>query len=87
MVNYNDVLDALEANRLAGFGTDVFETEPFPLQHPFLTHQRVICTPHIAGVTEISYRNMARCLAENVMRVVSNTEPIGVVNNASTVRW
>ena len=50
-------------------------------QHLFLSHPHVICTPHIAGVTEISYRNMAQILAENVLRLLNGEKPLGTVND------
>lgn len=83
MLNYEDVLTALNSNRLHAVGTDVFETEPFPLDNEFLKHPKVVCTPHVAGVTELSYRNMADIVADNVMRVVTDTEPTGLVNAIS----
>ena len=53
---------------------------PFTDHHAFLFHPHVICTPHIAGVTEISYQIMAKQLADNVIRLRNGQEPIGLVN-------
>ena len=86
LINYNDILEALETNKIAGFGLDVFHTEPFPnieskLEYdPILSHPNVIATPHIAGVTEISYRNMANAVFENVKLLINGEKPIGIVN-------
>jgi phosphoglycerate dehydrogenase-like enzyme len=74
-------LDALESGRVAGIGTDVYQTEPFPLNEPFLIHPKVYVTPHVAGVTEISYRLMAKQVAENVLRIRDNLPVLGAVNN------
>jgi len=59
----------------------VFHTEPFPLIDQFLQHPRVFATPHVAGVTEISYQNMAQIVAENALRIYEGKIPYGVVNN------
>lgn len=85
-MNFPDVLDAMNRNDnlVAGVGTDVFHTEPFPTpldQDPFLSHPKVIATPHVAGVTEVSYRSMAEVLADNVVRMYDNQVPHGVVNS------
>lgn len=75
LLNYDDVLSALNSNRLGGVGIDVFHTEPFPTDDPFLQHERVIVTPHVAGVTEMSYRQMAVITAENVRNLI-NGDPL-----------
>jgi D-3-phosphoglycerate dehydrogenase len=47
--------DALNSNRLAGAGIDVFETEPPFANHPLLNAKNCILTPHIAFATEESF--------------------------------
>lgn len=79
-MNYRDVHDALLSGRVGGFGTDVFHTEPFPAGDPLLQLPNVVATPHIAGVTEVSYRSMAEKVAENVERVLQGLPPLGAVN-------
>ena len=81
LLNYDDVLSALNSNRLGGVGIDVFHTEPFPVDDPFLHHERVIVTPHVAGVTEMSYRQMAAITAENVRSLINGDPLKYTVNN------
>lgn len=57
--NEADLYDALKSNVIAGAGIDVFENEPPPRSHPLFTLENIIVTPHIAGVTYESRRNMA----------------------------
>jgi len=82
LLHYGDVLEALQTGRLAGVGIDVYHTEPFPdpARDPFLSHPHVIATPHVAGVTHVSYANMGRLTAANVQRVLSGQRPLGAVN-------
>ena len=81
-MKYDDVLRALNSGHLGGLGIDVFHTEPFPQDYdPILNHPKVFATPHVAGVTEISYRNMANVVAENVKRTMEGLVPLGVVND------
>ncbi|MAF09194.1 hydroxyacid dehydrogenase [Candidatus Poribacteria bacterium] len=44
----DDLVDALEADEIAGCALDVFETEPLPAAHPLWGMENVILTPHIA---------------------------------------
>ncbi len=64
------LLEALEAGHLAGAGLDVFEHEPPPDRHPLRRHPRVICTPHVAGVTDGSLVNMGVMAAECIVAVL-----------------
>ncbi len=62
--------DAIKAGHLAGAGLDVFEDEPPPKDHPLRRHPRVICTPHVAGVTDGSLVNMGVMAAECIVAVL-----------------
>ncbi len=58
------VCEAILNETLAGFGTDVYSTEPIPTGHPFekLYHSdRVLFTPHMAWG---SYEARRRCIEE-----------------------
>ena len=61
---------ALTSGHLAGAGLDVFEEEPPPGDHPLRRHPRVICTPHVAGVTDGSLVNMGVMAAECIAAVL-----------------
>ncbi|MGM0586843.1 MAG: 2-hydroxyacid dehydrogenase [Bacteroidota bacterium] len=46
-----DLLDALESNKLASAYLDVFAQEPLPPDHAFWNHPNIHITPHIASLT------------------------------------
>jgi phosphoglycerate dehydrogenase-like enzyme len=71
---------ALAEGRLSGAGLDVFETEPLDPRSELLNRPEVIATPHIAGVTEASYRAIAERVASNVRRIVAGARPDNCVN-------
>ncbi|RVW70759.1 hypothetical protein CK203_058062 [Vitis vinifera] len=60
LMDYEAVAYHLESGHLGGLGTDVTWTEPFNPDDQILKFQNVIVTPHVAGVTEHSYRSMAK---------------------------
>ena len=60
LVEYESVINNLESGHLGGLGTDVAWTEPFNPDDQIFKFKNVIMTPHIAGVTEHSYRSMAK---------------------------
>jgi len=58
------LLDALDSGHIDGAALDVFEGEPPAPGNRLRTHPRVICTPHISGVTQGSLVNMGVMAAE-----------------------
>ena len=62
-----DLLEALNAGRLAHAVLDVFETEPLPPTHVFWFHPRITVWPHAAAQTDL--RSAAAVVAANVEAV------------------
>jgi D-3-phosphoglycerate dehydrogenase len=61
---------ALTSGHLAGAGLDVFDMEPTPVNNTLLQLDKVIASPHMAGVTTESVAGMARVTAENILSVL-----------------
>ncbi len=51
IVQEADLIDALQRNRIAGAGLDVFEHEPLRPDSPLHSLPNVVLTPHAAGIT------------------------------------
>ncbi len=71
---------ALSAGHLGGAAVDVYSTEPPPADNPLLllkgeAAQRLLLTPHIAGVTRQSSAFLFRSSWANVERVLLRGEP------------
>ncbi|KAI3929039.1 hypothetical protein MKX01_029568, partial [Papaver californicum] len=60
LLDYDVVKSRLESGHLGGLGIDVAWTEPFNPDDLVLKLQNVLITPHVAGVTEYSYKTMAK---------------------------
>jgi len=74
------LLDALRAGRIAGAGIDVFDIEPPPADHPLLRLDNVVATPHIAGATAETSREMSRAAAEQWIALLRGRVPPRLVN-------
>jgi len=69
LIEHQALLRALSEGRLMGAGLDVFAQEPLDPSSPLLARTDVLATPHIAGVTDTSYRSIADALADNIRRL------------------
>lgn len=69
IVNEEDLLEALEQNRLAGAALDVFTTEP-PGKHPLLNQNRVISTPHLGALTREAQSKASVDIAWGIINVL-----------------
>ena len=81
-----DIAEALDAQRIWGYGGDVFEVEPPPANHPLIGRPDVILTPHSAAQTNESLRNMAMGVVQDVLGVLRGEAPLNPVNDPEDVR-
>lgn len=71
---------ALVEQRIAGAGIDVWDAEPPPLDHPLLTLDQVIATPHTAGVTHEARRQVALGAVEQWFSLSKGQRPERLLN-------
>lgn len=74
------LLQGLDDGTIGGLGLDVTWHEPLNPNDPMFRHPNVVLTPHVAGVTELSYRNMGKRLAAEIRRVKQGLQPSVVIN-------
>lgn len=61
--------------RLGGYAADVMAQQPPDANDPLLKHGRVTLTPHVAGLTDRTYREVCVFCAQNVLAVVKGEAP------------
>ncbi|MGC9325528.1 MAG: 2-hydroxyacid dehydrogenase [Desulfomonilia bacterium] len=79
VVNEKDLVDALQARRIAGAALDVFEFEP-DISQGLAELVNVVITPHIGSATISSRTNMAIKAAQNLLAMIRGELPPDCVN-------
>jgi len=75
-----DLVDALRAGRPGMAAVDVYEDEPMrDTNHPLLTMDNVVCTPHIGYVSREEYEVQFTDIFDQITAYAAGT-PINVVN-------
>jgi D-3-phosphoglycerate dehydrogenase len=72
--NEADIVAALQENRLAGAGSDVYEIEPITPDNPLLKLDNFVGTPHMSAHTEEGMIRMSM-VASDVLAVLEGREP------------
>lgn len=70
---------ALSSGRIAGAGSDVFETEPPPSTHPLLSLDNFVGSPHIAGSSREALQRMGFGAARAVLAALAGDTPAHVL--------
>lgn len=77
------LVEALDEGIVAGAAFDVFESEPPASDHPFLSHPKIIVTPHLGASTLEAQENVAVDVSEQVIRILRNEPFKNAVNMPS----
>jgi D-3-phosphoglycerate dehydrogenase len=78
IINENDLIKALEDDKIAGAGLDVYEKEPLPQDHKLRFLSNALLLPHIGYVTAENYskfysqmiENLTSCLKDKPIRTL-----------------
>lgn len=73
-VDEEALIDALENNKIAGAGLDVFENEP-NINPRFLELKNTVILPHIASASVATREKMAMVAVDNLLAVLAGKKP------------
>lgn len=79
IVDVPALVDAVEAGEIHGAGLDVFPEEP-PTGSPALACDRIVCSPHHAGICPEAEAEIYRRGTAEILRVLRGEHPRFVVN-------
>ncbi|HWK72357.1 NAD(P)-dependent oxidoreductase [Pollutimonas sp. M17] len=74
------LMAALEEGRIGGAALDVHDAQPIPAGLYPAGLERLLLTPHVAGITESSMTNMSRGTADEVLRLLQGQRFANLVN-------
>jgi D-3-phosphoglycerate dehydrogenase len=85
IVDVPSLIDALDAEHLAGAGLDVLPVEPVPRDSRLLGHPRVVLTPHSAFYSVEGEQELRRKAAQNLATWLAKGRPEYVVSAGTRV--
>ena len=75
IVDHRALLAAITDGVVGGYGTDVWDPEPPVTDDPLVAHERVVITPHVAGLTDVTYRAICVGPAAAVVAILAGDQP------------
>jgi phosphoglycerate dehydrogenase-like enzyme len=80
IINKEALFKSLKNSHIKAAALDVFWEEPIIKGDKDLKLKNLLLTPHIAGVTDISYEHIAKAVVRNIYLVVNKKVPLNCVN-------
>lgn len=80
LVDTDALAAALAEKRIGGAAIDVFDAEPLPEGHPFLSLPNVTLTPHSAGTTVDAFANSVGIIRAQFQQLLAGQMPRNRVN-------
>ncbi len=78
--------EALNSEKVGGYGADVLEEEPPRPDHPLLRAKNTIITPHIGSRTYESVQRQADMALRNLILALNGEKPLAQVNQVPIVK-
>lgn len=72
--------EALRQKKIAGAGLDVFDKEPLPVDHPFMSLDNIVLLPHIGGATHEITTHQTQIVVPDILRLINGEKPLHIVN-------
>ncbi|HVE18310.1 MAG TPA: NAD(P)-dependent oxidoreductase [Ilumatobacteraceae bacterium] len=75
IVDHSALLAAITVGIIGGYGADVWDPEPPTADDPLLADERVVITPHVAGLTDVTYRAICVEPAAAAVAILNGDRP------------
>jgi phosphoglycerate dehydrogenase-like enzyme len=75
IVDHQALLAAITGGVVGGYATDVWDPEPPTAGDQLVAHERVLVTPHVAGLTDVTYREICVGPAAAVVAILAGEQP------------
>lgn len=81
LVDEKALAQAIQKGKIAGAGIDVFSEEPVGAHHPLLKteNDKLLFSPHIAGVTDEAAGRILNRAAANIARILKGEKPESLI--------
>jgi len=87
IINEKDLLKVLKEKSIAGYATDVFETEPATADNPLFELDNVILAPHSIAWTDELFSEIGRMACKQLVQIAEGKTPDHVVNTQILDHW
>jgi D-3-phosphoglycerate dehydrogenase len=74
------LVDSLQTGHLGGAGLDHVDGEVLPENHPLLTMDNVVLTPHIGGATYDTEANHTTMVVADIEKILTGARPDHIAN-------
>tara|TARA_B100000427_G_scaffold311528_1_gene302254 strand:+ start:96 stop:1049 length:954 start_codon:yes stop_codon:yes gene_type:complete len=78
VINEKDLIEALDKEKIAGVGLDVYDKEPLPQDHRLRFFPNALLLPHLGYVTAENYSKFYPQMVENLIACLEN-KPIRIL--------
>lgn len=83
LLDENAVIEGLKSGKIAGLATDVLEEEPGRSNHPYLSFDNVLITPHTSAYTMECLERMGNKCVTDVEQIVKGILPERAIQSVS----
>ena len=86
VVNEKDLIEALREGLIAGYATDVYDSEPPDPNSELMQFKNVFLSPHLGGGTRESRRRSGLTIARDAIQILRGEVPKNLVNREVLAR-
>jgi phosphoglycerate dehydrogenase-like enzyme len=75
IIDHRALSAAITSGGVGGYAADVWDPEPPATEDALVAHERVVITPHVAGLTDVTFREICVGPAAAVVSILAGQQP------------